>query len=219
MRLFALYATSIISGFCMMSLEIVGARLLQPVFGSSIDVWAAIITVFILSLSIGYVIGGRMADRAKTNAVLGWILAASGACFLIIPAVALPFMEMLPTSLTHARWGVLFAALVLFILPSLLLGAVSPILVKLVFVSAERVGRTTGTLYAVGSFGNVLGILVTNYVLLQHLDINHNIFSQGVVLGLLGIAHLVKKIDATGHLVEKEVPPAAPASAANGVNA
>lgn len=218
MRLFALYATSIISGFCMMSLEIVGARLLQPVFGSSIDVWAAIITVFILSLSIGYVIGGRMADRAKTNAVLGWILAAAGACFLVIPAIALPFMEMLPTSLTHARWGVLFAALVLFILPSLLLGAVSPILVKLVFVSAERVGRTTGTLYAVGSFGNVLGILVTNYFLLQYLDINHNIFSQGIVLGLLGVAHLVKKIDATGHLVEKEVPPAAPATA-TGVSA
>lgn len=218
MRLFALYATSIISGFCMMSLEIAGARLLQPVFGSSIDVWAAIITVFILSLSIGYVIGGRMADRAKSNAVLGWILAGAGACFLIIPAVALPFMEMLPSSITHARWGVLFAALVLFIFPSLLLGAVSPILVKLVFVSAERVGRTTGTLYAVGSFGNVLGILVTNYFLLQYLELNHIIFTQGIVLCVLGLAHLVKKINATGHLVDKEVPPAAPATAA-GVSA
>ena len=217
MRLFALYATSIIAGFCMMSLEIVGARLLQPVFGSSIDVWAAIITVFILSLSIGYVIGGRVADRAKSNAILGWILTAAGACFMIIPAVALPFMEALPSSLTHARWGVLVAALVLFIAPSLLLGVVSPILVKLVFVSAERVGTTTGTLYAVGSFGNVLGILVSNYVLLQYVDINHTIYAEGIVLGLLGVAHLLRKIDATGHLVATEVPPAARGSAAGAV--
>jgi hypothetical protein len=207
MRQFALYTTSILAGFCMMALEIMGGRLLQPVFGSSIDVWAAIITVFILSLSIGYVIGGRLADRAKTNQVLGWILLAGGLCYLAIPPIALPFMEALPEGLKQARWGVLVAALALFLLPSMLLGMVSPILVKLVFVGAERVGRTTGTLYAVGSFGNVLGILISNYVLLEHVDLNHNILVMGVVMGVLGAAHLAKRIaaDATG---------AAPAAAA-----
>lgn len=201
MRTFALYLTSILAGFCMMALEIMGGRLLQPVFGSSIDIWAAIITVFILSLSIGYVIGGRVADKATSNAVLGWILAAAGLCYLILPAVALPFMEALPTSLTHARWGVLVAALVLFLFPSMLLGMISPILVKLVFVSGELVGQTTGTLYAIGSFGNVLGILVSNYILLQYVDLNHNIFVMGIVLGILGVAHLVKRIDASVHVV------------------
>jgi predicted membrane-bound spermidine synthase len=215
MRLVALYSTSILAGFCMMALEIMGGRLLQPVFGSSIDVWAAIITVFILSLSIGYVVGGRVADKARSNAALGWILAAAGACYLILPAIALPFMEALPNSLTHARWGVLVAALVLFLPPSLLLGAVSPILVKLVFVDADRVGRTTGTLYAIGSFGNVIGILISNYVLLEYVDLNHNILAQGIVLAILGVLHLAKKIPASGHLVEQEVPPAVVA----GVNA
>ena len=66
MRLVALYTTSIICGFCMMALEMLGGRYVQNFFGSSIDVWAAIISVFILSLSIGYVIGGRIADQAKT---------------------------------------------------------------------------------------------------------------------------------------------------------
>ena len=196
MRQICLYITSILAGFCMMALEIMGGRLLQPVFGSSIDVWAAIITVFILSLSIGYVVGGRLADKAKTNQILGWILLASGVCYLAIPPIALPFMESLPASLTQARWGVLVAALVLFLLPSMLLGMISPILVKLVFVGAEHVGRTTGTLYAIGSFGNVLGILISNYVLLQHVDLNHNILVMGIILGLLGIAHLVKNISA-----------------------
>ena len=210
MRLFALYMTSILTGFCMMALEIMGARLLQPVFGSSIDVWAAIITTFILSLSIGYVVGGRIADKARTNAILGWIILSSGACYCLTPWLAFPFMEALPESITLGRWGVLIAALGLFLVPSMLLGAVSPILVKLVFVGADRVGRTTGTLYAIGSFGNVVGILVSNYVLLQHVDLHHNIWAMGIVLGVLGTAHLFVRMQAKG----QDAPEAAPIAAA-----
>jgi predicted membrane-bound spermidine synthase len=197
MRLLALYATSIIAGFCMMALEIMGGRVLQPVFGSSIDVWAAIISVFILSLSIGYVVGGRIADHAKTNAPLGWMIIAAGGFYCLIGAIALRFMEALGERIHTARWGVLLAALVLFLVPSLLLGAVSPTLVRLVFVSADRVGRTTGTLYAIGSIGNVLGVLVSDYVLLARVDLNTNLYAMGVVLGALGLAHLARPMSAS----------------------
>jgi hypothetical protein len=197
MRLQALYTTSIIAGFCMMALEILGGRVLSPVFGSSIDVWAAIITVFILSLSIGYVVGGRLADRAHTNAALGWIILAAGISYCLLPVYALPFMLMLGEGVQTHQTGALIAALALFFVPSLLLGAVSPMLVRLVFVSAERVGRTTGTLYAVGSIGNVIGILFTNYVLLKYVDQNLIIYAMGVALMLLGVAHLAKRIAAT----------------------
>ena len=213
MRLLALYLTSILAGFCMMALEIMGARLLQPVFGSSIDVWAAIITTFILSLSIGYVIGGRIADKARTNAALGWIILAAAVCYCIIPWLAFPFMEALPDAIKQGRWGVLVAALGLFLVPSLMLGAVSPFLVRLVFVGADRVGRTTGTLYAVGSFGNVVGILVSNYVLLQHVDLHHNIWAMGIVLGVLGLAHIFVPMQAQAHVVPSAAPVATPAGA------
>jgi len=196
MRTSALYLTSILAGFCMMSLEILGGRMLQPVFGSSIDVWAAVITVFILSLSIGYVVGGRIADAARDNQPLGWTLLAAGICYLAIPALALPFMEAIPIGIRDARSGALVAALTLFLLPSMLLGAVSPILVKLVFVSADRVGRTTGTHYAIGSSGNVLGILVSNFVLLEIADPSGSLLGQGVLLGVLGTAHLAIRIGA-----------------------
>lgn len=203
MRLQALYLTSILTGFCMMALELMGGRVLQPVFGSSIDVWAAIISVFILSLSVGYVIGGRIADRARTSAALGWMIVIAGAFFCLIPAFAMPFMEALGENIQTAQWGVLLAALVLFLVPSLLLGAVSPLLVKLVFVSAERVGRTTGTLYAIGSIGNVLGILVSDYVLMKYFELNHNIYAMGILLGILGLAHLLKPLamSAAPHVV------------------
>lgn len=190
MRLFAIYATSIICGFCLMALEILGARVLYPSFGSSIDVWAAIITVFILSLSIGYVIGGRVADRSNGNRALAWIVLGAGVLYLTLPIYALTVAEALGEAMGGLRFGVLVAGLVLFLLPSLLLGMISPVLVKLAFVSAEKVGTTTGTLYAVGSVGNVLGILVTDYVLLEFVALNTNLLWMGCVLAVLGLVHL-----------------------------
>ena len=206
MRLTALYLTSITCGFCMMALEILGGRFIQPVFGSSIDVWAAIISVFILSLSIGYVAGGRIADRSHTNTALGWVILFAGVFFCLTPWYGMPLMLSLGEAVHTARWGVLLAALLLFLLPSLLLGMVSPILVKLVFTGADKVGSTTGTLYAIGSIGNVLGILVSDYLLLAYVPINTTIIAMGVVLCALGILHLAKSIHATGHVTQKIVP-------------
>jgi len=196
MRLIALYLTSIVCGFCMMALEILGGRFIQPAFGSSIDVWAAIISVFILSLSFGYVIGGRIADRISSNAPLGWLIAAAGVIFCLMPWYGMPFMEALGEGIKTARWGVLLAALILFLPPSLLLGTISPILVKLVFTNAAHVGRTTGTLYAIGSLGNVMGILVADYLLLVYFSLNANILAMGVILGALGLAHLAIRLPA-----------------------
>jgi predicted membrane-bound spermidine synthase len=198
MRLFALYATSILCGFCLMALELLASRLIQPVHGSSVDVWAAIITVFILSLSVGYVIGGRLADHARTNLPLGWVILVSGLFFVLLPSYALAFTHSLPEDMQAARWGSLVSSLVLFLPPSILLGCISPMLVKLVFVSAERVGRTTGTLYAVGSVGNVLGILAANYVLLPWFPLNPTLIVMGVVLLALGLAHILIRVAASG---------------------
>jgi MFS family permease len=197
MRLLALYATSITAGFCMMALEIMGGRVLQPVFGSSIDVWAAVISVFILSLSIGYVVGGRVADRAQSSAPLGWMILVAGASYCLMGAVSVRFMLALDERITTSRSGVLLAAMVLFLLPSLLLGAVSPVLVRLVFVGAAQVGRTTGTLYAVGSIGNVLGVLISDYVLLQRVELNTNLYAMGLVLGVVGVLHLAFPVRVT----------------------
>ena len=195
MRVAALYTTSIICGFCLMAMEILASRLVQPVFGSSVDVWAAIISVFILSLSIGYVIGGRLADKTRTNLALGWMILVSGMFFVLMTIYGLRFNESLPESIQTARYGSLLSSLVLFLPPSLLLGCVSPMLVKLVFVSAERVGRTTGTLYAVGSVGNVVGILVANYVFLPLFPLNPTFISLGTVLMVLGLAHLFIRME------------------------
>jgi len=154
--------------------------------------------VFIASLSIGYVIGGRIADKSSDNRALAWIALGAGVLYLTLPIYALSASEALGEGMGQLRFGVLVAGLVLFLLPSLLLGMVSPILVKLAFISAERVGTTTGTLYAVGSIGNVLGILVTDYVLLEHVPLNANLLWMGCILVVTGLLHLAWRLQASG---------------------
>lgn len=190
MRIPALYATSVISGFCLMALEIVGPRYLSNRFGSSVDVWAAIISTFVISWSIGSWISGRVADRTRTNALLGWTLLLSGALFLLLPVWASPFIDALPDAVHAHRAGALLACLVLFMPPFILLGGISPMLVRLLFIEGAQVARTTGTLYAISSIGNVLGILVTNYVFLEAFPLNHTTLGLGCALVLLGMIHV-----------------------------
>lgn len=191
-----LYLTSIICGFCMMALEMMGGRFLQPAFGTGIDVWCAIIAVFILSLSIGYVLGGRIADLFRTNRSLAVVILAAGCYYLLLPAFAQPSVQVLGEGLSGSIAGALVAALLLFLLPSLLLGCVSPMLVKLVFDLPERVGRVTGTLYAIGSVGNVLGTLISTYFMLRYIDLNTNMLGMGVVLCVTGLVHFLIPIEA-----------------------
>ena len=195
MRLAALFATSVLCGFCLMALEILGGRVLYPSFGSSIDVWAAVITVFILSLSVGQIVGGRLADRTRTNVALAWVILLAGVVFCTLPIYALHAAEALADVVGGARFGVLAAALVLFFLPSLLLGMVLPMLVRLVFTRADKVGSTVGTLYAIGSIGNVAGILITDYVLLAHVPLNTSLLAMGALQSLIGLAHLALRVE------------------------
>lgn len=190
MRLTLLYLTSIIAGFCMMALELLGGRFLAPGFGSSIHVWAALISVFILSLSIGYWVGGKWADRITSSRPLGYIILAAAALYFLLPTYALPLANVIRESMGEERLPIYICAMALFLFPSMLLGFVSPMLVRLVFVDEKQVGSTTGTLYAVGSIGNVLGILVTDYILLVHFDLNHTTWGLGAALALVGLLHI-----------------------------
>lgn len=195
MRIYALYTTSIVTGFCILALEIVGGRYLSPRFGTSVDVWAAIISTFVISWSIGSWLGGRVADSARTNAALGWTILLAGVFFLLLPTYASALIDSLPAAVHQSRAGSLVACLILFLPPFVLLGGISPMIVRLIFASEREVGRVTGTLYAISSVGNVLGILVTNYALLALFELNHNTLAMGLILVITGLAHLFIKIE------------------------
>lgn len=175
-----------ISGFIIMSIELLGGRILAPYFGSSIYVWGSIITVFMLSLSIGYLIGGRLSVHSPSLTRYGSFYAA--AAVLLIPLIgwANPMMEALFLRVEDPRYGSLLVSMLLFFLPTAVLGMIAPYSVRLLVADRERSGHVAGTLYFISTLGSALGTLATSFYLVLWFEVNQILVTMAVVLALAG---------------------------------
>ncbi len=177
------WLVAFLCGAIVMALEIAGgARLLAPHFGSGAITWASVISVFLAGLSVGYFIGGMIADRFPHPNGLGLLLLGAAATIGLIPpleawlfpqetvigvgGIPMP-MENLFERIA-GRYGVLLAATVLFGAPSVLLGTVSPYLIRLASKGVETAGRTAGSIYAISTVGSIAGTLGCAFVLLPN---------------------------------------------------
>lgn len=175
-----------VSGAILMSLEIVGSRVLAPFFGNSIYVWGSLIGVFLGALSLGYYLGGVAADRRPRLAFLASWLALAGLITFAIPNLS----ESIGTAFVRLqlgpRLGSLLASLALFFVPGVLMGMVSPFAIKLKAAGYEGLGRTAGNLYALSTAGSIIGTLVTSFFLIPAAGVSELVRWLG--LGLIGLA-------------------------------
>lgn len=160
---FAVYALAFFSGAALMSLEMVGSRVLAPFFGSSIYVWGSLIGIVLLALSIGYYAGGYLSDRFPNLSDTSYVLAAAGLWTGLIPVLSKRLLPALAGS--GGIQATLWASTVLFFIPSLLLATVSPWCVRLNVRRIESAGRSTGLLYAVSNAGSIAGTFLTSFYL------------------------------------------------------
>lgn len=160
------------SGFFLMAVELLSGRMLSPNFGSSIQVWGAIITVFMLALSTGYLAGGWLSIKEPSIAKLSMILLAAAA--VTTPAVLFgdAITEKIFLLILDPRYGSLVSTLLLFFLPSMITGMVSPYAVRLLVSECRLSGHHAGILYFVSTFGSAAGTIVTSFYLVLVLDMN-----------------------------------------------
>ncbi len=181
-----IYLLAFSGGFIIMSLELLGGRVLAPYFGSSIYVWGSIITVFMLSLSLGYLVGGRWSVHNPTLLRFGSIFATL--IYLLYPLVVMaqPTMTWIFDRIEDPRYGSLLAASLLFIAPTIVLGMISPYSVRLLVSTVETSGQTAGVLYFVSTLGSALGTLMTSFYFVLWFEINQIL--NLMTLCLLGMA-------------------------------
>jgi hypothetical protein len=126
------------AGAATLATEIAASRLLAPYFGSSTIVWANIIGLILLYLSVGYWLGGKVADRRPEPRLLGWMIMAAALAIAVTPFVARPILDVTLRGLDAVSVGAVvgsfFAALALFAIPITLLGAVAPCAIRLALV-------------------------------------------------------------------------------------
>jgi hypothetical protein len=160
------------SGYFVMGIELLGGRLLAPYFGSSIYVWGAIITVFMLALSLGYLCGGRASLHAPSLRRLTFILLAAALTTAPILIYGDALLDRLSASIGDPRFGSLAGATLLFFVPTLICGMVSPYAVRLLVADLRDAGERVGKLYFVSTFGSAAGTLLTSFYLVLYLEVD-----------------------------------------------
>jgi spermidine synthase len=177
-----------VSGFVIMSIELLGGRILAPYFGSTIYVWGSIISVFMIALSIGYLLGGRMSVR---NPGLGrFSLFYFGAALTVLPVIGFAngIMDWTFERITDPRFGSLTAAMMLFFVPTCILGMISPYSVRLLVRNEDHSGQVAGTLYFVSTLGSALGTLATSFYLVLWFEVNRILITLAMVLVVAGVS-------------------------------
>ena len=174
-------------GFTIMALELLGGRILAPWFGSSIHVWGSIIAVFMLSLALGYLIGGALSLRSPSLRRFGAIFVVGAALLYPLLALAEPIMAWTFAHIEDPRYGSLVASVLLFVAPTVVLGAISPYAVRLLVHSREQSGRVAGGLYFVSTLGSAAGTLATSFYFVLWFEIGTVVAGLASLLALLGL--------------------------------
>lgn len=177
--------TVFICGAIVMVVELVGSRILAPYLGTSIFVWTNLIGVILTSLSLGYHLGGKVADKKASYQLLSSIIFAAG-CIVI--ASALLSSALLSVLEIGNIWlGSVVATTVLFAPQSVLLGMVSPLAVRLRLKSLDKLGTTVGNLYALSTLGSILGTFLAGYFLIAFLGSTKILFVCATILILVSL--------------------------------
>ena len=182
-----IYMLAFCSGFSIMGIELLGGRILAPFFGSSVHIWGSIITVFMLSLAIGYLVGGKLSTRAASLKRFGLIFIFAGLLVLPIALWSNAIMEAIFLFIEDSRYGSLLASTALFFLPTIVLGMLSPYSVRLLVTDKNASGQIAGKLYFISTLGSAIGTLVTSFYLVLFFEVNQIIISFSLLLVILGM--------------------------------
>jgi len=161
-----LETTVFVCGAVVMIYEIIGSRIVSPFIGTSTYVWTSLIGVILGSLSLGYWLGGRVADKRPDAKILALVVFVAGGLIsvtILIKDVILAAVASMPTGLEIKA---VIAAILLFAPASIALGFVTPYAVRLKMQSVSDAGKTVGRLYALSTVGSIVGTFAAGFLLI-----------------------------------------------------
>jgi spermidine synthase len=186
----ALYALVFLAGVGTLATEICASRLLAPYFGSSTIVWANLIGLVLASLSLGYWLGGRLADRRPDPRLLGAIVLAAALLVAVTPFLARPFLDLSVEGLDQvsegAAIGSFVGTLLLFAPPIALMGMAAPFAIRLALADVAHAGAIAGRLYALSTIGSLLGTFLSALVTIPLIGTQRTMLGSAALLAVGG---------------------------------
>lgn len=188
---YLLPATVFLTGASVLIVEILAVRVLSPYYGNTIFTVSSVISVILLALSAGYYVGGRMADRNPSLQRFFGIILASGLLLLLLQFIGTLALPRLGEALSLEA-GPLVSSALLFLLPALLLGMLSPYAVKLQSVAFpdQGIGSAAGVIFFWSTVGSITGSLAAGFVLIPRFGIHEILIANAIALFALGFVPL-----------------------------
>jgi len=189
-----LYFSVFAAGMTTLAIEFGASHLLGPYFGTSNLVWATIIGLILVYLTIGYFIGGVVADKKPHPQAMYTLMAWSAFTAGLIPLVARPVLLTAADAFDQFRMGILFASfagvLVLFSVPIILQGMISPFAVRLGVDDPDHTGRIAGQIYAISTLGSFLGTFLPVLILTPKIGTTYTFIVFSIFLNLVALGGL-----------------------------
>jgi spermidine synthase len=181
-----------ITGAAVLVIEVVAVRILSPYFGSTIFTVSSVLGVILAALSLGYYFGGKMADKYPSKKLFFGIIFISGVSVLFLQFLNLTLLPILGNYLSIIN-GPLIASVILFFIPAILMGMLSPLVIKLQQdQSPDRgIGGISGQVFFWSTLGSIFGSLFTGFILIPNFGINQIVLTTGFILILLGFLPIV----------------------------
>jgi spermidine synthase len=189
-----------VSGATVLAVEMCASRLLAPYFGDSQLVWANLIGLIMIYLTAGYYLGGRLADRFPRDSLLYRLAAWAGFLIGLIPFASRPVLRYSMYGFDTFSAGVILGSflgiLLLFTVPVVLLGCISPFAIRLQSHSVLSTGHTAGTIYALSTLGSILGTFLPTLVLIPALGTSTTFLLSSLSLLAVSLSGLFLKVGA-----------------------
>ncbi|TSC61453.1 MAG: spermine synthase [Parcubacteria group bacterium Gr01-1014_48] len=190
---FYYYATSLLAGYVVLSLELLGFRLFAPYFGYSLYVFGSLIGLILFSLALGYALGGYCADKNMREQTFFKIVFAAGIYLIIIGFSSHILLALLAQM--HITTGTLLATALFFALPMAVLAALSPYFIKILSVNQRQtVGISAGSIYAIGTIGSLIGTFLTSFYLIPTFGALATLFSNGILILCLSLPWITRRV-------------------------
>lgn len=161
-----LYVNAFFVGAVLMGFEMLGSRYLFPYFGGGIGTWASLISMVLCALAIGYFAGGYIVDRHPSPRVISVSILLAAAYLMVVPATADLVMSWILKAVGDGPGAILFASAALLLFPLTLLGTFSPVAIRLLIRTTSESGKVAGLVYGISTIGNVVGTLLTTFILI-----------------------------------------------------
>lgn len=183
-----IYGNAFLTGAVVMAFEMLGSRYLNPYFGSGIHTWAALISSVLAALSIGYFIGGWLADRFPRPALLGTCIIIAAGYMMLVPVIAEETFGWIFNAVPDFRLGAIFAAMAILFAPLMVLGVYSPCAIRLVLTDTRAAGRVSGRIYGISTLGSIFGTLFTTFFLVPNMGTRSITFMLAAIAFSAGLS-------------------------------